>query len=182
MILQGNLRVAVHVARKHQRADRPLIELVSDATIWVMRAIEKFDFTRHTRFSTYASYAIMKNFARDRAEQLTRRDTRLLTGQQEILSALGDRAPADAPAEEIDAAMLQSDLLAVVEQLPVRERELLMRHYGLSQQAPLSLAQLGDQMGITKARVRQLKTRALLRLRGLLETRRDKLQKAAQFK
>ena len=194
-ILKSNLRVAVHVARKHQRAGIGLMELVSDATIWLMRAIDTYDFARgtststisgsapaHAKFSTYASFALMKNFARDRAEQLTRRDTRLLTGQQEILSALGDRAPADAPAEEIDAAMLQSDLLAVVEQLPVRERELLMRHYGLSQQAPLSLAQLGDQMGITKARVRQLKTRALLRLRGLLETRRDKLQKAAQFK
>ena len=124
----------------------------------------------------------MKNFARDRAEQLTRRDTRLLTGQQEILNAAGDPTAADALAEGIDSATIQSELLAVVEQLPERERELLMRHYGLSQNAPLSLAQLGDQMGITKARVRQLKTRALLQLRGLLETRRAKLHKASQFK
>ena len=42
-IIQGNLRVVVHVARKHQRPGRPLMELVSDGTIWLMRAIERFD-------------------------------------------------------------------------------------------------------------------------------------------
>ena len=38
-ILKSNLRVAVHVARKHHRLGIPLMELVSDATIWLMRAL-----------------------------------------------------------------------------------------------------------------------------------------------
>jgi RNA polymerase sigma factor (sigma-70 family) len=184
-ILQSNLRVAVHVARKHQRIDRPLMELVSDATIWLMRAIEKYDFARRggggmARFSTYASYAIMKNFARDRAEQLTRRDSRVLTGQEELLSTVGSREAENAVVETIDAANLQSDLLSVIEELPARERELLTSHYGLDQTKPaLSLAQIGDKMGITKARVRQLEARALRKLRLLLESRREKLRHAS---
>ena len=179
MILQGNLRVAVHVARKHQRPDRPLMELVSDATIWVMRAIDHFDYSRHTRFSTYAGYAIMKNFARDRAEQLTRRDTTMLTGQEEVLNAVGDPA-SDGVEEKIDAAVLQSDLRSVIDDLPPKDRELIARHYGLEQgQPPLSLAEIGDQMGITKARVRQLEARALQRLRLLMEARREKIRRAA---
>ena len=178
-ILQSNLRIAVHVARKHQRIDRPLIELVSDATIWLMRAIDLFDFSRPVRFSTYAGYAIMKNFARDRAEQLTRRDARVLTGQEEILNAIGAREGQHV-SEQIDADAAQNDLWLVIEQLPERDRELLTRHYGLDQSKPaLSLAQIGDQMGITKARVRQLETRALRRLRMLLEARQDKLQRAS---
>ncbi len=178
-ILQSNLRVAVHVARKHQRADRPLMELVSDATIWVMRAIEKFDFARPTRFSTYAGYAIMKNFARDRAEQLTRRDTRHVTGQEELLSAIAD-PQAEAHPEQIDAATLQSDLRTVLQDLSPRDRDLLKRHYGLDEASPpLSLSEIGDQMGITKARVRQLEANALRKLRHLMETRREKIRNAA---
>ncbi len=178
MILQGNLRVAVHVARKHQRADRSLMELVSDATIWVMRAIEKYDFSRNTRFSTYAGYAIMKNFARDRVEQLTRRDRHLLTGQEEVLDAVGD-PQGERVDEQIDAAILQSDVRSVIDDLPAKDRELIARHYGLEQgQAALSLAEIGDQMGITKARVRQLEARALHRLRQLMEARREKIRNA----
>jgi RNA polymerase sigma factor (sigma-70 family) len=179
MILQGNLRVAVHVARKHQRADRPLMELVSDATMWVMRAIDKFDFSRHTRFSTYAGYAIMKNFARDRVEQLTRREATMLTGQDEVLNAVGD-PQSDAVEEKVDAALLQSDLRSVIDELPAKDRELIARHYGLDKgQPPLSLSEIGDQMGITKSRVRQLEARALQRLRLLMEARREGLRKAA---
>jgi RNA polymerase primary sigma factor len=176
MILQGNLRVAVHVARKHQRMDRPLMELVSDATIWVMRAIETYDFSRNTRFSTYASYAVMKNFARDRVEQLTRRDEHVLTGQEEVLNEA--RAPQGMPLEEqLDAAMLQSEVLSVIGDLPAKDRDLIIRHYGLEQGKPaLSLSEIGDQMGITKARVRQLEARALDRLRRLMEVRRESIR------
>ena len=179
LILHRNLRVAVHVARKHQRADRPLMELVSDATIWLMRSIDTFDFARTTRFTTYAGYAIMKNFARDRAEQLTRRNTRHVTGQEELLGAIADPQP-DAHAEHLDTAALQSDLHTVLEDLTPRERELLKQHYGLDQAKPaLSLSELGDQMGITKARVRQLEARALRKLRHLMETRREKIRQAS---
>ncbi len=107
-ILKSNLRVAVHVARKHARPGRPLMELVSDATLWLMRAIDTYDFARgssqstfagsapaHARFSTYAGYSIMKNFARARADQLTRPDSNLLTGQHELLapSAIAPNPP-----------------------------------------------------------------------------------------
>jgi RNA polymerase sigma factor (sigma-70 family) len=182
-LVQANLRVAVHVARKHQRPDRPLAELVSDATIWLMRAVEKFDFARGGsagRFSTYASYAIMKNFARDRAEQLTRRDSHLVTGQQELINAVGSRE-GEVVAEQIDAAGLQSELRSVIEELSQRERELLARHYGLEEGMPaMSLAEIGDKMGITKARVRQLEERALAKLRHLLEKRSEKLRRAGK--
>jgi RNA polymerase sigma factor (sigma-70 family) len=179
-LVQANLRVAIHVARKHQRPGLDLLELISDATIWLMRAVEKFDFTRHVRLGTYASLAIMKNFARDRAEQLTRRDARFVTGQEERLSEVGER-DAVAVADQVDSQTQKRDLMDVIDQLPERERELVLAHYGFDENAsPLSLAELGDKMGITKARVRQLETRALKKLRELLESRRVEKVYAAQ--
>ncbi|HVX84743.1 MAG TPA: sigma-70 family RNA polymerase sigma factor [Phycisphaerae bacterium] len=180
-LVQANLRVAVHVARKHQRSGKPLLELVSDAAVWLMRAAEKFDFARggagaaHARFSTYASYAIMKNFARDRSDGLARRDAALVTGQEELLNNLNTPDAAH-PADHLDAAALHSDLRSLVEELPTRERELLTHHYGLNDQSPpLSLSEISSKMGITKARVQQLETRALRKLRHLLESRRRTL-------
>lgn len=168
-LVQANLRVAVHVARKHQRPGRDLMELVSDATVWLMRAVERFDFARRVRLSTYATWSIMKNFARDRAEQLTRRDRRTITGQDELLDQLSGREPAS-PAEALDAAAQQQGLQGVIAQLPARERALVVAHYGLEEE-PLSLSQLADRMGISAARIRQLETRALRELRRLLEHR-----------
>ncbi len=183
-LVQANLRVAVHVARKHERANRPLIELFSDATLWLMRAADNFDFARggsehHARFSTYASYAIMKNFARDRADRLAGPESGVLTGQEELLKTVGAREhhvePAEAPASN-------AELLTVLKELPARDQELLTHHYGLDtgegESEPLSLSQIGDKMGITKARVRQLEVRALRKLRQLLETRREQLHNA----
>jgi RNA polymerase sigma factor (sigma-70 family) len=177
-IIQANLRVVVHVARKHQRPGRPLMELVSDGTIWLMRAIERFDFARNTRFTTYAGYVIMKNFARGRSEQLTLLDGTMLTGQEEIITSLNDHA-AQPIAEQIDQHNLKIDLRQVIQDLPSREKELLSQHYGLDESQPaLSLSQIGDKMGLTKTRVRQLEARALRRLRLLMEARREKIRSA----
>ena len=171
-LIQANLRVAIHVARKHQRPGLELMELMSDAAVWLMRAVDTFDFARGVRLSTYASWSMMKNFARDRAEALTRRDRRLVTGQEEVLAEIGGREEMGL-AEQIDGLFEQRDLTDVIGMLPERERELVMAHYGLDQaHLPLSLAELGARMGITKSRVRQLETRALRKLRRLLEERR----------
>jgi excinuclease ABC subunit B len=88
---------------------------------------------------------------------------------------------ADLVADELDSAKLHADLLTVIEELPQRERELLTQHYGLDQNRPaLSLSEIGDKMGITKVRVRQLEARALRKLRQLLDARKEKLRKRSE--
>ena len=52
----------------------PNRRLFSDAVIWVMRSVERFDFARNVKFSTYASWAIMKNFARTIPDEFKHRD------------------------------------------------------------------------------------------------------------
>jgi len=173
-LLQTNLRVAVHVARKHQRYGTDLMELVSDASVWLMRAIDKFDFARGVKFSTYASYAIMKNFARGRVEQIARRDRKLVTGQEEILNQIGER-DGESVADTIDRAAEMGDLVEVLERLPARDRELISAHYGLGEANAMSLAELGAKLGVTKTRVQQLEAAAIKKLRRLMQERRQRV-------
>ena len=63
-IVRANLRLVVSIAKRHVSPVENFFELVSDGNISLMRAVEKFDYSRGLKFSTYASWAIMKNFAR----------------------------------------------------------------------------------------------------------------------
>jgi RNA polymerase primary sigma factor len=63
-ITQANLRLVVSVARKHLQPGVNLMELVSEGNITLMRAIDSFDTKKGVRFSTYATLALMKGFAR----------------------------------------------------------------------------------------------------------------------
>lgn len=181
-IIQANLRVAVFVARKHLRpangtgpgssAGAALTEMVSDAGIWLMRAVDLFDFSRNAKFSTYVSWAIAKNFARSRVEQISRRDRRMVTGQSERLDQLGARnqTSESTVSDQVSNLQLTDKLASLIQKLPPRERTLLTAHFGLDPAQPAqSLSQLGEKLGITKVRVRQLETRALRKLRRLLE-------------
>ena len=63
-IVRANLRLVVSVARKHLRPGMNLMELISDGNLTLMCAVEGFDTHRGNRFSTYATLALMKGFAR----------------------------------------------------------------------------------------------------------------------
>jgi RNA polymerase sigma factor (sigma-70 family) len=73
LILRSNLRLVVSIARKHLRAGLSLMELVSGGTMTLMRAIESFDTHRGNKFSTYATLALMKGFARSVPEMMAGR-------------------------------------------------------------------------------------------------------------
>jgi RNA polymerase primary sigma factor len=63
-IIRANLRLVVSIAKRHIGPMGDFFELISDGNMSLIRAEEKFDFSLGYKFSTYASWAIMKNFAR----------------------------------------------------------------------------------------------------------------------
>ncbi|HUT44667.1 MAG TPA: sigma-70 family RNA polymerase sigma factor, partial [Sedimentisphaerales bacterium] len=71
-IIEANLRLVVNVARKHTLSGANLLDLVSEGNISLMRAVEKFDYSRGFRFTTFASWAIAKDFARKIPDQIGR--------------------------------------------------------------------------------------------------------------
>ena len=60
-IIRSNLRLVVSIAKRHVGPSNNFFELVSDGNMSLIRAVEKFDYSRGNKFSTYASWAIMKN-------------------------------------------------------------------------------------------------------------------------
>jgi len=166
-IIRANLRLVVSIAKKHLNGPQTLFELISDGNISLMRAIEKFDCSRGFKFSTYASWAIMKNFARSVPREKYLLD-RFMTGAEEVMELAGLGAKYDPRATTLSE--LRESLDAVLAQLLPRERAIIVRHYGLGEgNESQTLAQLSEKLGISKERVRQIEYKAIEKLRTMLQ-------------
>lgn len=158
-ILRANLRLVVSVARKHLRAGLSLMELVSDGTMTLMRAIESFDVHRGYKFSTYATLALMKGFARSVPQMMSARAAG--RGEEATIDIADRRAHAAA-----DRFLAREEVSQLLLRLDSRERDVLRGHFGLDQTAPVTYDKLAERLGLSKERVRQIERVALAKLRG----------------
>jgi len=170
LLIRSNLRLVVSIAKRHLKPGVNFFELVSDGNMSLIRAIEKFDYARGNKFSTYASWAIMKNFARSVPAEHTRKD-RFRTGYEEVFQQ-SDDVRANPFAAELANSAQRSALSEILEELDGRERKVISCRFGLLRGTePETLEQVGTRLGVTKERVRQIEVRTL-----------DKMRKIAQRK
>ncbi len=164
-IIRSNLRLVVSIAKRHVGPSNNFFELVSDGNMSLIRAVEKFDFSRGNKFSTYASWAIMKNFARTIPEENYRRD-RFVTGHEEMFEAAADNRTDE---HEYESALkrMQEAVKGMLGRLDERERKIIISRFGLGGASEQTLEQLGRELGITKERVRQIESRAQDKLRKI---------------
>ncbi|MGH7134957.1 MAG: sigma-70 family RNA polymerase sigma factor, partial [Pirellulales bacterium] len=163
-IVRANLRLVVSIAKRHVGPVDNFFELVSDGNMSLMRAVEKFDFARGNKFSTYASWAIMKNFARTIPDELRRRD-RFRTSNEEMFSATEDERT-DQYEQEHAQEQRELQIGKILERLDDREQIIIKRRFGLVRgEEPQTLKEVGAEMGVTKERVRKIEARALSKLR-----------------
>jgi RNA polymerase primary sigma factor len=166
-IIEANLRLVVSVANKHTITGANVSDLVSQGNISLIKAVEKFDYTKGFRFSTYASWAISKDFAHR------------IPGQK----AEADRMTADINEFQKEAKIGQKDLAAVERarsdllgvirnELEKREQYVIINHFGLEgtlvKKNKKTLRQIGDDLGLSKERVRQIELNGLQKLRQSL--------------
>ena len=167
-----NLRLVVHLSSRHLAATRPLDELVSDGTVSLMQAIERFDYTRGFRFSTYASWAIRKNFAKTIPHQIQVRKA-AMTGSQELIDE--HPAPRGASAEGRELReVLHSTVAQLLLELSPREREIVIARFGIGRE-PETLEQIGQRFQVSRERVRQIEARALRKLAAVVDPQLDEL-------
>ena len=105
-IIRANLRLVVSIAKRHVGPTQNFFELVSDGNMSLMRAVEKFDYGRGNKFSTYASWAIMKNFARTIPDEHRHHD-RFRTSQPEMFTTTEDERTDQV---ELETAQVQREV------------------------------------------------------------------------
>jgi RNA polymerase sigma factor (sigma-70 family) len=163
LLIECNQRLVHNLATKHLQPGQNLDELKSDANLSLMRAVEKFDYGRGNKFSTYATWAIMKNFARSIPDENTHR-MRYMTGTDELFEA---RADLRTDEQEVLAAADQARdrVNRLLNYLDPRTREVIRMRTGLAGGEEMTLEQIGQHFGITKERVRQINVRGMKQLR-----------------
>jgi len=163
VLINCNQRLVYAQAKQRLALGESIDDLVSDGNLSLMRAVEKFDYGRGFKFSTYATWAIMKNYARSIPDEKTHKQ-RYVTGHEDVFEAKADiRTDEQEVLAAADAARTRVNHL--LDHLDSRTRDVIRMRIGLDGTQEMTLEQIGQHFGITKERVRQINVRGMKQLR-----------------
>jgi RNA polymerase primary sigma factor len=230
LMIRSNLRLVVTVARDYIDYGMPLLDLISEGNIGLMKAVERFDVTKGAKLSTYAVWWIrqsikralsnqsklvrlpvhlgekmskMRRVASQMSEQLGRDPTDdelgaeigLSTEKIAELRGIGIRptsldAPisddgltefgesvadedAQTPFELLRDKDLRSKVDGLLEELNGREKKIIAERFGFGGRQRKTLQEVGETLGISRERIRQLENAALAKLRRALNLKEE---------
>ncbi len=220
-LIQANLRLVVSIAKKYIGQGVNFMDLVQEGSIGLIRAAEKFDYSKNFKFSTYATWWIKQSIIRAIANysksiripvHMSDKIRKYKRIYNELSNSLG-REPTDneilqkleislsklqkikqsilvepvslettitddlclrdyiedktlqSPEDKVKQDCIKTDVPKLLNTLPEREKQVLANRYGLNSDKPKTLAQLGDMLGYSKERIRQIEEGAILKLR-----------------
>jgi RNA polymerase sigma factor (sigma-70 family) len=174
-LIRCNMRLVESIAKRHVDQGDNYFELVSDGNMSLIRAVDKFDFSRGNKFSTYATWAIMKNYARSIPAEKHHKE-RYQTGKEELFELAADGRSNEQELLTIQE-LAKKRVNRLLEQLEPRERQIIQMRAGLeSYPEGMTLEEIGKRMdGITKERARQLYVRGMKRLEMLARNEKSEL-------
>jgi len=168
ILIRCNLRLVVSIARKHRRSSSNFFEMVSDGNMVLIRAIEKFDYSRGNKFSTYATWAVMRSYARSIPAEGVQLD-RFRTGSESLISDETDDRSTVREDERRANRQLET-IESILDQLTEREQEAISLRFALQGlRKPMTLEQIGERLGVSRERTRQIINTGLEKLRAIAD-------------
>jgi RNA polymerase primary sigma factor len=167
-IVKANMRLVISIVKKFVTPQQTFDDMLSEGTFTLMQAVDKFDFDRGFRFSTYAYRSIARSAyrsiaaARQEAARFARDAEEWAPEQEEARSSSSMSDHVWSNLRELTASLL--------DRLDRRERFIIRSRYALGAHRKVRTCQyLADRLGISKERVRQLEQRAVAKLRGMVD-------------
>jgi RNA polymerase primary sigma factor len=220
-LIESNLRLVMSITRHYTRAGVPLLDLIQEGNLGLIRAVEKFDYRMGYKLSTYATWWIRQSITRALADQgrtirlpvhVAEQVRRMMRARRQLAQKLNrdpntaelavesgfpekrieelldlvedpvsletpvgdgeslygdliEDTKSDRPDEETAKNLRRKELATALQSLNPRMRQVVELRFGLSGFEPKTLEEVGEGLGVTRERVRQLEARALRELR-----------------
>lgn len=162
--IKSNIRLVMSISKKCSDQTNVFYDMLSEGIASLMNAVEKFDFDRGFRFSTYATTSVQRDLYRSVAKS-RELSCRFNTGADLAFSAIPAEATVTNQKEAAERKAYNS-LMEMIKQLDPREKIIILARFGFDSEGGRKRT-FTSQLDISKERVRQLADRAVTRLRAI---------------